>query len=587
MSAEFNKQEIKAIVRRRKNLFLWSFLLIFMASVIVAIALPPVYQSTVMIIVENQEIPEDYVKSTITSYVSERLEMLRRKILSHSKLLSIIREHNLYPDLSLNSEMVQEMRQDIVLETIDVSLSDRKSRFASAATIAFTLSYEHINPQKAKDITNILANLFIQEDQLAREAQAVTTTSFIEKELEDLRRQVQVNEEKISRFKAANINQLPGSTAIFSQTIFRLEQDIDEIDSKIRTAQEKIVYLKSQIANIDPMVPILTEDGKVANNPSNRLKYLRLQLIRMQANLSDKHPDIIKLKSEIKELEAQVGDTGSSIEKINRLKYVEKEIIELKSKYGAKHPDVIRLSKEADLLKRQIKQIKSSAASNTVPDELTDNPGYMNIRAQIIVAESEISALKVERVKLVEKLEDYEQRLEMAPFIDEEYNKLTLDYENARRKFNEVSNKLHNARIAREMDVSEQGQRFHIDSPAFLPDKPYKPKRGIIVLLGFLLASGAAVGITALKEGLDTSIKATEELESVLDVPVLATVSFVDSPMQKRLRRSRLLMILATAVVVIIVASFMINWFVMPIGDVWAKFENRLVEIGLPIDKNS
>ena len=65
-----------------------------------------------------------------------------------------------------------------------------------------------------------------------------------------------------------------------------------------------------------------------------------------------------------------------------------------------------------------------------------------------------------ERKKLSSKLEDYQKKLEMAPFIDEEYNSLTLDYENAKKKFNEVSNKLHSARIAQEMDVSEQGDAF-------------------------------------------------------------------------------------------------------------------------------
>jgi uncharacterized protein involved in exopolysaccharide biosynthesis len=572
VSVEYSKQEFKAIVRRRKGIFLTSFLLIFLTGVIVAIALPSVYQSTVMIIVENQEIPEEYVKSTITSYVSERLEMLRRKILSHSKLLKIVKEHNLYPDLDLDGEMVQQMRKDILLETIDVSLSDRKSRVNSSATIAFNLSYEHKDPRKAKEITDVLSNLFIEEDQRARESQAATTTGFIEKELEDLRRQIQINEEKISKFKAANINQLPGSMAIFTQTIFRLEQDIDNVEARIRTTQDKIVYLKSQIANIDPLVPILTESGKVASNPNNRLKYLRLQLISMQANLSDKHPDIIKLKSEINELEAQVGEAGSSIEKINRLKVVEKEIIELKSKYGDKHPDVIRLSKEAALLRRQIGQNETGATNMAISDEQTDNPGYMNIKAQIIVAESEILALKNERMKLAEKLEDYQKRLETAPFIDEEYNKLTLDYENARRKYNEASNKLHNARISQEMDVSDQGQRFHIDAKAFLPDKPYKPNRPIIVLLGFLLGLGIAVGLTAIKEGMDTSIKAADDVESIFGVPVLATVSFFDTPMQKRLRRSKRTMMVVTLLVATLAASLMVNWLVAPLGDLLDKF---------------
>ncbi|WP_319405956.1 Wzz/FepE/Etk N-terminal domain-containing protein [uncultured Desulfosarcina sp.] len=587
MSVEFSKQELKAIVRRRKGLLLTSFLLIFLTGVIVAVSLPPVYQSTVMIIVENQEIPEDYVKSTVTSYVSERLEMMRRKILSHGKLLKIIREHDLYPDLSQNSEMVQEMRKDILLETIDVSLSDRKSRFNASATIAFNLSYAHRDPKKAKEITNILANLFLEEDQRTREMQAVTTTSFIEKELEDLRRQVQINEEKISQFKAANIDQLPGSTTVFTQTIFRLEQDLDNIEAKLQTTQDKIVYLKSQIANIDPMVPILTETGKVANNPNNRLKYLRLQLLSMQSNLSDKHPDIIKLKSEISELEAQVGETDSSVEKLNRLNFIEKKIIELKAKYGDKHPDVVRYSKEAALLKEQIGQEGTGGAKRPSSDEQSDNPGYMNIKAQIIVAESEINALKAERKKVTEKLEDYQNRLERAPFIDEEYNKLTLDYQNARIKFNEASNKLHNARIAQEMNASGQGARFHIDSPAFLPDSPYKPNRPIIILLGFLLAMGTAVGLTALKETMDTSIKATEEIESILDVPVLATVSYYDTPEQQRLRRKKRLVLASWILGIILFGSFLVDRFVVPLDHIWTTVENRLVEMGIPIKQES
>lgn len=587
MSAEFTKQELKAIIRRRKGVLLTSFLLIFLTGVIVAFTLPPVYQSTVMIIVENQEIPEEYVKSTVTSYISERLEMMRRKILSHGKLIKIIREHDLYPDLSHNSEMVQEMRKNIVLETIDVSLSDRKSRFNASATIAFTLSYAHKDPKEAKNITNILANLFLEEDQRTREMQATTTTSFIEKELEGLRRQVQINEEKISGFKAANINQLPGSTAIFTQTIFRLEQDLDNIEAKLQTTQEKVVYLKSQIANIDPMVPILTETGKVANNPNNRLKYLRLQLISMQSNLSDKHPDIIKLKSEISELEAQVGETDSSVEKLNRLNFIEKKIIELKAKYGDKHPDVVRYTKEATLLKKQIGQMGTGGEKQSLADEQSDNPGYMNIKAQIIVAESEIKALKDERKKVVEKLEDYQDRLEKAPFIDEEYNKLTLDYENARRKFNEASNKLHNARIAQEMDASDQGDRFHIDSPAFLPDRAYKPNRPIIILLAFLLAMGAAVGLTALKEAMDTSIKATEEIESILDVPVLATVSYYDTPEQKRLRRKKRLVLAYWILGIILVGSLVVDRFVVPLDHIWTTVESRLVEMGVPIKQES
>jgi uncharacterized protein involved in exopolysaccharide biosynthesis len=587
MSIEIGNSDLKGILRRRKNIFLWSFALIFGTCLIVALALPPIYEAEVMITVENQEIPEEYVKSTITSFISERLEVLERKILSHKRLLDIINQHSLYPDIESSGDMVRQMRKSIKMETIDVSLRDRRSGGRGSATIAFTLSYEHKNPEKAKKIADILANLFVEEDQRAREKQASTTTIFLEKELEELRRKVAMNEEKISRFKAANIDQLPGSTGIFQQMVLRLEQDLENTDNRIRTLQEKIVYLKSQIANIDPLIPILTDSGKVASNPNNRLKYLRMQLIQKQANLSDRHPDIIQLKREIEELEAQVGEDDTSLEEINRLKLVEKQIAELKSKYGDRHPDVVRLSKEADLLNQQISQKQMSENSTDKIDERSDNPGYLNIRAQIIVAESEIKALRGDRQKIIGKLEDYQKKLEMAPFIDEEYNSMTLDYENAKKKYSEVSNKLHTARISQEMDVSEQGERFRIEYAANLPDRPSKPNRVLIVLMGFVLGTGFGVILAALAEGLDSSLKASTEMESVLGVPVLATISLYDSPLQKRSRLKRRAIMASYILAIVLLGSIVVDRFVMPLNDLWSTVEDRLVEMGVPIEKDS
>jgi succinoglycan biosynthesis transport protein ExoP len=583
MSVEIGKLELKGIIRRRKKMFLISSMLIFFVCTVVALVLPPIYKSEVMIVVENQEIPDEYVKSTITTFVSERLQLLTKRILSYQKLLEIIKAHNLYPDFDSEGAMVTKMQEDIELQTIDVSLRDRQTRGSGVATVAFTLTYYHKSPESAKNVADILANLFVQEDLESRRKQASTTTKFLEKELEDLRRVVKLNEEKISRFKAANINQLPGSTTVFSQTVFRLEQDIDNINSRIRTIQEKIVYLKSQIANIDPLIPILTEDGEVASNPSNRLKYLRLQLIQKQSILSERHPDIIRLKSEIQELEAQVGQKDTTAERRNRLAVVERDLAELKAKYGDKHPDVVRMSREADLLNRQIGAAQQTKA---VDEEQSDNPGYMNIRAQIIVAESELEGLRAERIKAKRKLEDYQLRLESAPFIDEEYNSLTLDYQNAKAKFNEVSNKLHSARIAQEMDTSESGERFRIDYPANLPDKPDKPKRLLIILMGLVLGMGCGVLLAALVEGLDASVKAADELESIAGIPVLAAVSFFDSPKQKRERRLKKLLIIASGVVIFIIMSLLINWFVMPMRELWAKAEDRLIEVGFPIEQD-
>ena len=99
MNTGLEIQEIKGIIKRRKNVFIISFLIIFMVGVIVALVLPPIYTSEAMIRVEDQQIPENLVQSTITDYAEERIRKISQEILSRPKLLEIIDRFDLYPDI--------------------------------------------------------------------------------------------------------------------------------------------------------------------------------------------------------------------------------------------------------------------------------------------------------------------------------------------------------------------------------------------------------------------------------------------------------------------------------------------------------
>ena len=131
-------------------------------------------------------------------------------------------------------------------------------------------------------------------------------------------------EAKISRFKSANVEALPGSTGINMQTVTYLSQDLQRVNTQIRALREKKIYLEAQIVNVEPLTPLVTEDGVVSSNPSERLKYLRTELIRKQASLTPKHPDIKALMNEIAELESQVGGASGSYDKTKNTAPVEK-----------------------------------------------------------------------------------------------------------------------------------------------------------------------------------------------------------------------------------------------------------------------
>ena len=73
---EFTLMDYLSVLKRRWLLMLAVFMLIVLAAMAVAISMSPVYQSTGTILVESQQIPDDVVKATVTSYADERIEFV-------------------------------------------------------------------------------------------------------------------------------------------------------------------------------------------------------------------------------------------------------------------------------------------------------------------------------------------------------------------------------------------------------------------------------------------------------------------------------------------------------------------------------
>ena len=585
MDAQLEIQDLKGVIRRRKKSFFIPFLLIFLFAGLIAFMLPPVYRSQSTILIEGQQIPEDFVKTTITTYVEERLQVIKQQVMSRTKLLSIINQFNLYTEMRekhTTEEMVAKMRKAIELKTVSASVTNPRTGRPSSATIAFTLSYQGRQPSKVQKVANVLSSFFIEEDLRRREELASATTDFLEQESENLKKQIHILESKISEFKKAHIGELPEFSNVNLQAIARLERELDRVTARISTLKEQKIYLKAQIASVEPLRPIVTEQGKVTRNPKERLKSLRLQLLSLQSTLSEKHPDIKKLKKEIKELEAQVGKSDNSVAKVRRLSQLEGQLAALKGKLGPKHPDVIRLSREVTALSKEVDGLLTEKSKEQVSDEKPDNPAYISLMTRITAVELEIESLLDERKKIEQRKGEYDSKIERAPLVEKEYLELTRDYENAKRKHSEIVSKLLTAKISQGMEQTQRGERFAIAEPAQLPEKPFKPNRIAIVLLGFVLALGAGVGLAAVREAVDRSVKTADELNGITGVPVFSVISLMETDEERRARLIKKILLVGTAVGAIVVALILINQFVMPLDIIWAKVQRRLAMMELP-----
>ena len=565
--------DIKGLIRRRMKLFIVIFSSVLLAAMIVAVALPPIYRSQAVILIESQQIPDAYVQSTITSYAEQRLEMITREILRYKALRKIIQDLDLYPELTQKNEMstaVDEMRQAITVSPISTKVG------VKSVTVAFILSYEGKNPQKTYAVTDRLSKFYLEKESETREKQAAATTGFLGNELANLKQQIDEHEKRISEFKQQHIDELPGSSMANSNTLQRLRLEIEQIKTRIRSLQDRKIYLDGQLANIEPLKPIQTDSGKVASNPQERLKSLRLELIRARSRLSDRHPDIKKLTSEIQNLEKQVGQPDITVAKVKQLNALREDLKELKASKGEKHPDVITLSKQIDELSKEVNVLLNQNSITNLSKEKPDNPAYINLRTQIVSADLEIKNLNEDLAKTKEMISEYERRVENAPTIEREFNALTIDYQNAKKRYNDVSDKLLQARVAQEMEVQQHGEHFIITDPPHVPSRPTKPNRLAITLLGFVLATGAGLGGTAFREATDHTIKSTKDIAQFEGIELLTAMPYSPTAEELRYRWQKRLVLTTGCIGILSVVLVTVDKLIWPLSDIFSTLIERL-----------
>src|SRR5438093_2195592 len=103
---------------RRQWLAVVVFALMLAGTATVATFLPRIYRSTATVLVERHQVPESFVRSSITGELETRLQTISQEILSRDRLANLITRFALYPDSRRvpMEALVEGMRRDIQLE---------------------------------------------------------------------------------------------------------------------------------------------------------------------------------------------------------------------------------------------------------------------------------------------------------------------------------------------------------------------------------------------------------------------------------------------------------------------------------------
>ncbi|HTK89145.1 MAG TPA: XrtA system polysaccharide chain length determinant [Verrucomicrobiae bacterium] len=482
-------ERLRAAWGRRKWLAILVFAVPCVAAVTAIFSLPTFYRSTVLVMVERQQVPETFVPSTVTSEIETRLHTISQEILSRSRLEGLIARFNLYPSerkQASNEELVERMRKDIKLELMTTNTTGRPS-----ATTAFALSYRGPNPQTVALVTNTLGSFYIEENLKLRERQAAGTADFLKVQLAEQRKRLDELEMRVSEFKKRNLGELPQQLQANLSTLENLNIQLRlTSDNQIRAAERRdsLTALLAEAASSPQTFGASPGTGTATEPRTLRLTRLRQELASARTLYTEQHPTVVRLKSEIADAEREPAEpSGSGTD-------------------------------------------AATAASS---------PFVMRLREALSSVESEARILKAEEQRLRAAIAVYQSRVENTPKREQEFQEVSRDYETTKQLYESLTKRYEAAQLSGNMEQRQKGEQFRILDSAVPSDIPAAPNRFRLLVMSLVLSLGLAAGALMLAETLDTSFHSADELREFTLVPVLASVPRIVTELDRHREQRR------------------------------------------------
>jgi uncharacterized protein involved in exopolysaccharide biosynthesis len=538
MPAEDLREKLHGYWRRRPTFFVTAGICLLIA-ILLAVLLPPTYRSSATILIEQQEIPQELVRSAITSFADQRIQVISQRVMTTQNLLVLIDRYHLYPDIRLSKPrevLMQRMRDDIGLKMISADVIDPRSGHPTQATIAFSVSYQNQSPDLALKVANDLTTLYLNENLTSRTQLAEQTSAFFaEQSAKEEERIVQLDK-ALAEFKEKHQDRLPELTTLNLQVTDRTELELRDVENHLSALESQRILLEAQLAQISPTSVVFTDTGQRVLSTEDRLKDLKSKLAGYKARYAPGHPDIVNTEREVAGLEKEVKAEDGTSDILRQLTEARAQLAKLHEKYTAEYPDVIRLQ-------HVVAELEKSVASQPDSDDLAkqqdhaDNPAYIQVKGQLDALETQKRSDEMKREELRTKLDDYERRLAAAPAVERDYRLLVRDLDNAQLKYQQLRAKQSDVQISENLETERKGERFTMIEPPLPPEKPISPNRILILVMGFVLSLAAGVGAVVLVDSLDPSIRGINDVRRLLSVPPLAAIPTIVTHNDVRRRR--------------------------------------------------
>ncbi len=460
---------------------------------------PAYYKSETLILVEQQKVPAQYVVPNVTSDLQDRLQSMTQQILSRTRLMRIIDQFQLYGDLKSHltlDEMVDKMRKDIKIDLVQAP--GPPGRMADLT--AFKITYSSTDPRLAQQVTGQLTSLFIDENLKERAQQSESTTDFLGAQLEEARKSLGGQEQRVREFKSKYIGALPDQLGSNLNILGGLQTRLQQEMQAVNQSQQQASYLQTlleQYRSIRVGVNEGSTDPELPPALDGELMKLKTQLADIRSRYTERFPDYRRLKEQIAQLESMKQHMTEDLQAA------------AKSKKDSAPTDTPKDSTEAH--PTSFAEMKEMSPMLQLQGQLKQNQMELENRQKLV---SQLEA----------QIQQYQTRLNETPVREQQLADLTRDYEQSLANYNSLLSKRNQSELATSLEKRQQGEQFRIIDPPGFPLKPYKPDRILFALGGLFAGIFFGVTATATVELIDGRVFHESDFKELVDAPVLTEI---------------------------------------------------------------
>jgi polysaccharide chain length determinant protein (PEP-CTERM system associated) len=454
--------------------------------------LPDHYKASTTILVDPQQVPEHYVSPTVSSDPAQRLNTITDQVLSSTRLQQIIEELQLYPGLRgqmSREEIVDAMRKNIVV---------RVKQGPSADLSSFTIEYEGTHPQEVARVANQLAASFIEWNVRNRKQQAEDTTQFLEAQLKSAKQNLETQERNVSAFKMQHLGEMPEQQTANLQEVSQLQTQLQvNAEALNRLDMERTLLMRG----VDPGGLGSAPKGSAPLTERGRLEDERLLLKRA--------------------------------------------LLEMKRRYTAAYPAYRDATARLQAVEEEIKTLPPDPV---VAEDTRDN-SPATVRLQLL--DREAKRLNAEQARITSQIAAYRGKIDAVPIREQEMAELDRNYSITKEHYQSLLDKTFSAGMAADLERKQQAEHFTILDAAQLPERPFKPRRMLLLPGAFLAALMLSIGLAWLKDNMDSSLKVERQLKAMLPahVPLLTAIpNLPDTAARRRALRFAVVAVLMTLI---------------------------------------